>query len=671
MSFLKHIRISRKVFGGFGAVLVMLLAVAVAGIIGLNAADDYFTNYRTAVRERVALNRINIEVGSVRVAAKNFVISTDEASVAAVQKNIGELEKRIGDARQIAAGSPTLLDRINEIERLAMSYRTTFDEAVGKQRDIDKIIRDTLLVIGPRMEQALTDISEGSIQVSNADAAYRAGRTLRSVLMIRLSLVKFLNENDLKAVDRYQQEAKDAERLLTELSAILVLPENQQRAAQVKDTLRQYIDAGSRVIKLVIERDVLIHDKLDKVGPAVVTIVNDVTAGLAQHQDTLGSQAAVANDRAILITVVVAVIATVLGLLSAWGIGSGISGPVTAMTAAMSRLAGGDKSTDIPGTDHGDEIGDMAKAVQIFKDNMVRNEQMAAEQERERLARDMRAQKIDSLTRKFDNSAAAVLNTVASAATELQSTASSMTAVAEETSRQAIAVAAAAEPAFSNVQTVAAATEELSSSIGEISRQVTESARIAGSAVDEAKRTDAMVQGLAEAAGRIGEVVNLITNIASQTNLLALNATIEAARAGEAGKGFAVVANEVKSLANQTAKATDEIGSQISAVQGATQSAVSAIRSIGQTISRINEIATTIASAVEQQGAATHEIARNVQQASSGTQDVSSNITGVTQASEETGHAASDVLNASNELSRQAEALRHLVQEFLADVRSA
>ena len=345
--------------------------------------------------------------------------------------------------------------------------------------------------------------------------------------------------------------------------------------------------------------------------------------------------------------------------------------PLTGMTAAMTKLAGGDKAAAIPGVGRADEIGDMAGAVQVFKDNMIKADELAAEQQAEQVRKERRQQAIEGYIKTFDQSVSSSLNTLASASTELQTTAQSMSATAEETSRQATAVAAASEQASTNVQTVASAAEELSSSIAEISRQVAESTRIAGQAVDDAGRTNVQVQTLADAAQKIGDVVSLINDIAAQTNLLALNATIEAARAGEAGKGFAVVASEVKSLATQTAKATEDISGQIKAIQSATGDSVRAIEAITGTITRINEIATTIASAVEEQGAATKEIARNVQQASAGTAEVSSNISGVTQAATETGSASTQVLGAAGELAKQGETLRKDVGDFLAKIRAA
>jgi methyl-accepting chemotaxis protein len=372
------------------------------------------------------------------------------------------------------------------------------------------------------------------------------------------------------------------------------------------------------------------------------------------------------------LAILVGAASIVLGGIVAWFFGGSLARPVVTMTDAMMRLAKGDHAVEVPARDRRDEIGNIANAVQVFKDNAIEMERLKEEQaEAEKRAVEEKKKSMRELADSFQSSVGGIVETVSSSATEMQTTAQSLTATAEETSRQSTAVAAASEQASTNVQTVASAAEELSSSIAEISRQVGQSAQIAGKAVDDAERTNIQVQGLAEAAQKIGEVVQLITDIASQTNLLALNATIEAARAGDAGKGFAVVASEVKNLANETAKATEEITDQITSIQAATREAVTAIQSIGQTIGQINEIATTIASAVEEQGAATQEIARNVQQASAGTQEVSSNISGVTQAAGETGAAASQMLSASGELARQGEHLRGEVDKFLQAVRAA
>ena len=378
----------------------------------------------------------------------------------------------------------------------------------------------------------------------------------------------------------------------------------------------------------------------------------------------------VAAMRNFMVVAVLIVVAAVGGI--GFFVAMGLTRPIGAMVGAMNRLANKDLAVEIPARDRKDEIGEMAAAVQVFKENAIRVREMEAEQE---AAKKRAEEEKKSLMRRmaddFQASVGGVVQAVSSAATQLQSSATAMSATAEETSKQATTVAAAAEQASTNVQTVASAAEELSSSIREIGRQVGQSTQVAGQAVHEVEQANAKVQGLVSAAQKIGEVVALITDIADQTNLLALNATIEAARAGEAGKGFAVVASEVKNLANQTARATDEIGAQIGQIQSATQEAVGAIGSIGRIIGQVNEIASAIAAAVEEQGAATQEIARNVEEASHGTREVSSNIGGVTQAASETGEASSQILGAARELSQQSETLRSKVEGFLAQIRGA
>jgi methyl-accepting chemotaxis protein len=349
----------------------------------------------------------------------------------------------------------------------------------------------------------------------------------------------------------------------------------------------------------------------------------------------------------------------------------GISMPLTAMTFAMRRLAEHDMEADIPGVGRKDEIGGMAGTVQVFKDNMIKADRLAAEQEAERATKEQRGARLAELLRGFEVEVGGTVGQLSSASTELEATAQSMTETARQTNRQATTVAAAAEEASAGVQTVAAAAEQLAASIVEISRQVTHSSRMTSRAVEDAHRTDVIVQALSVGAQKIGDVVGLITSIAGQTNLLALNATIEAARAGDAGKGFAVVASEVKNLASQTAKATEEISGQINQIQAATREAVAAIQGIATTIEEVSGIATSIASAVEQQGAATAEIARNVQQTSASTRDVTMNIAGVSQAVESTGEAAGQVLSAAGDLSRQAERLTGEVHKFVAGIRAA
>jgi methyl-accepting chemotaxis protein len=348
-----------------------------------------------------------------------------------------------------------------------------------------------------------------------------------------------------------------------------------------------------------------------------------------------------------------------------------VAKPLGMITTAMRRIAAHDLGVEIAGTERGDEIGEMARAVAVFKENAQTADRLAVEQREEQARKGQRQAAMEADIKEFDHKITRSLATLGTASGELQATAQSMSATVERATVKSSAVAQASEDASANVQTVAAAAEELSASISEIARQVTESTRVASQAVAEAGRTEADVRTLAETAQKIGKVVQLINNIASQTNLLALNATIEAARAGEAGKGFAVVASEVKSLATQTAKATEEIAAQITAMQGATGGAVKAIETIAQTIGKVNEITVTIAAAVGQQGAATQEIARNVQKAAAGTSEVSDHIAGVTEAASQTGVASDLVRSSAGALAKIADTLRGEVDGFIGKMRAA
>ncbi len=350
----------------------------------------------------------------------------------------------------------------------------------------------------------------------------------------------------------------------------------------------------------------------------------------------------------------------------------GIIKPINTTVHELQTLADGHLEIDIQGIERRDEVGEISKTMVVFKENGLRIRQIQEEQETiKKQAEIDKRRAMNELADNFDASVRKIVETVSSAATEMQASSATLTDISHQTLQQAQGASLSSEQSNVNVQTVAAATEELSSSISEIAHQVATSSQVAKTAVEQAKKTDVLVQGLAESAQKIGEVVSLINDIASQTNLLALNATIEAARAGDAGKGFAVVASEVKNLANQTARATEEIGGQIAAVQQATTNSEEAIREIAVIIGRINEVTGSIAAAAEEQSAATQEIARNVQEASSGVQEVSSNITQVNRVSAEAGQAAAQVSQSAKELAHQAELLMSEVISFITQIRNS
>lgn len=412
------------------------------------------------------------------------------------------------------------------------------------------------------------------------------------------------------------------------------------------------------------------NDCQSKYDPISEVLAQTGTAAKAKAEEINQKlMATISKSTKVILGFVLATI--VLGFAIGSVVGRAVANPVKKITGITRRLADGDMNVEIGYDNRRDEVGDMARAIVIFKENMIKNKALEAEQAKEGKNRERRAQAVESLIGDFQKNSSNVIQAVAESSTQLLANSKAMSANAEQTSKQSLTVASAAEEASTNVQTVASAAEELHSSITEIGRQVSESARLAQTAVKETEKTNATVEGLAQAAQKIGAVIELINNIAGQTNLLALNATIEAARAGDAGKGFAVVAQEVKTLADQTAKATEEISAQVTDMQNVTSNTVTAIKSIATTIVRLNEISTTIASAVEEQTAATNEIARSVEQAATGTRTVSMNIGSVTQAAEQTGQMSSQVLDAGNELAQQGNIMKKEIETFIDRVRNA
>ncbi|MEH0074114.1 methyl-accepting chemotaxis protein [Pannonibacter sp. Pt2] len=459
-------------------------------------------------------------------------------------------------------------------------------------------------------------------------------------------------------------------------AATYMVPEEQQIAREISAAQLRAGPAIARLLAILAAKDMAaldayvsrdLYPAIDPIGEPVALLV-DLQIRVAQQEYAAAVEA---RSQTRTVMLVIAGISVLVIVFAGRTVVAGVTRPLAGMQLAMRQLADGLLETNVPFLTRKDEVGAMAAAVQVFKDNGLERRRLEAEQAEQRAAAERRAKAIEQVINGFDSDVNLILRTVAAASSELEATAASLSASAEESAQSATTVSAASEQASANVQTVAGASEELNASIAEIANRVQSSADVAGKALKAANETETMVEGLVASAEKIGSVVELINDIAGQTNLLALNATIEAARAGEAGKGFAVVATEVKSLASQTAKATEEIDAQITGMQGATGRVAAAIRSIGEIIQRISESSSAVAAAVEQQSAATREIVRNITEAATGTQQVSSNIIAVTQAATHTGAGASQVLTSSQELARQSETLKGKVETFFADIRAA
>ena len=669
MFMLKNIRISTKIYGGFGSVIGFLLIISATAWWSLNGADSNSQRYRVLAAQTTEVGKVEKALLETELHVKTFLGSPSPEVVAQVEDSRAEVNQRL-EALAALPLDDAERETLDRISADIAAYFSAFTEVSRLEDQRSAIIRDELTVTGQQMEDNLTKLMRSAFEEYLADVAYLGGEVMRSVLLMRIDANKFYLQPDQAAYDALVAESAVMDENHARLADSVYDGSRVEQSNAVIEQHKTYLDAAQRLFDTVKSRNTLVDETLMQLGAKILSDTTALAQENAEEQRVLGEQTTSSNQIAMTVAMVVAAVSVVLGTALAFLIGTGISRPIQAITQAMTALAGGDKEADIPGQDHKDEIGDMAAAVQVFKENMIKADELTAQQLEDTRIREERAKKIESLTQDFDRKVAELLDAFGESATETETTSTAMNRIAEETNHRATTVAAAAEQATANVQSVAAATEELSNSSHEIGRQVTQSSEIASRAADQAQDTNRTVQGLAEAAKEIDEVVQLISDIAEQTNLLALNATIEAARAGDAGKGFAVVANEVKSLATQTAQATEDIGRRISTIQGETGAAVDAIQSIAKTVNEINEITAAIAAAVEEQVATTGEITRNIEQAAAGAQEVSSNIVEVTKAAGETGAAAGQMTTVSSQMKSKADDLRHQVEGFLKGVRA-
>ncbi|WP_275196481.1 HAMP domain-containing methyl-accepting chemotaxis protein [Bradyrhizobium sp. CSA207] len=663
------LRFRAKIILGFVAVLAILAVSMAFAYFGFERIASAVASYRTSVSEADLARTVDRELVAYQGLARAYTLTgatDDETAAKAAEEN---LKTAISKSMSATTGAARR-EQVGKLEADFQRFTKVFGEIITLTRENNKIASDELNSVGNKIRFKFDDLADTAALAGLASVQTTVKDITSQYLAVSTSVGAFVAKPEPKTADGVIARVKFLETLLVSIYA------NDQkitdRVTEIGNLLKQYRTSFTKLsenVKIIVK----LNGEMTKTATSILKLSAELRSELTADQQRIEASANATIGETERLMLMLALGGLAIGAVLAWMLGNGISRPMIAMCKAMRELASGNFDVVLPGLGRKDEIGEMAGAVEEFKVQAVakaERDAAASEAQNKEQAASRRSELI-RFADDFESAVGAIVSNVSASAVQLESAASTLTRTAETTQSLSSQVADVSEQASSNMQSVATATEELSASVEEIGRQVRDSSRIAEAAVGQAKETDSRIGKLSHAAQQIGEVVKLITAIAEQTNLLALNATIEAARAGEAGRGFAVVASEVKSLASQTAKATDEISSHIAGMQGATAESVAAIKEIGATIGQISSIATSIASAVEQQGAATQEIARSVQTVAQGTQTAATDIGQVNRGAAETGSASEEVLNSAKTLSSESTRLRAELDRFMANIRAA
>jgi methyl-accepting chemotaxis protein len=666
---LPALRFRGKVNLGFAVVLTISVASMGIAYLGFERVSAGVATYRNSVSEADLARNIDRELISYQALARYYVVTGKEDDATAALAAEASLKDAI-DQSMKGTTKPALLDQVTRLAREFKAFTRIFADILKVKRDSALVTQNQLARNANMLRYKLDDLPSNADDSELQVIQFGAKKVTEQFQAVTALANTFVINSDQAVAASAQARLKFVE---NSLHAIQSKDEKiGQGLKEATALLEEYRQALTRLIDNSKSIDGLVAEMADSAA-AIVKGAGAMKADLFADQQRLETESDAIVGETERLILMLAAGGFLLGGTLALLLGKGISRPMTAMCKAMRELAGGNFDVVLPGLGRRDELGEMAGAVEEFKMQAI------AKAERDARAQDAQNQAAGAARRaelirfadEFEAAVGAIVSNVSASAVQLEQAAGTLTRTAETTQSLSSQVAGASEEASSNMRSVATATEELSTSVDEIGRRVRDSNRIAEAAVLQAQQTDGRIGKLSRAAQEIGDVVKLITAIAEQTNLLALNATIEAARAGDAGRGFAVVAAEVKSLASQTAKATDEISSHIAGMQGATQESVAAIKEIGGTIGQISAIASEIASAVEQQSAATQEIARNVQNVAQGTHQATGNIMQVNRGATETGSASEEVLHSAKTLSSESTRLREELDRFMANIRAA